>query len=105
LKDFQDSGLSLKPGELIADTEMSTRTKCEVRIFCIVALCIGYVVSTLEGYQGLGHGYFLLFRTYRIKNGFEGIYHSHELYFHWRNLGQTGQYFISPSGKYALYAR
>jgi hypothetical protein len=82
-----------------------SRKTTTIRIIGLLAfgLCGLYLAFTIEGYKPLGHGYFLLRRARWISNGFESIYHSKELYFRWKNLGQTGQGFISPSGKHAVY--
>jgi hypothetical protein len=58
---------------------------------------------TIEGFWNLGHGYFVVSRADIVTNGSESIYHSRELYFRSKNLGQTNQGFVSPSGKNAVY--
>jgi hypothetical protein len=82
-----------------------SRKTTTLRIIVLLAfgLYVLYLAFTVEAYKPLGHGYFLLSRAHWISNGFESIYHSEELYFRWKNLGQTDQGFVSPSGKYALY--
>ncbi len=72
--------------------------------FVIVATLAGlFFASHIERYRGLGHGFFLLSRWRRTSGGFESIYHYQELHHYWKNLGMTGESFVSPSGRFALY--
>lgn len=70
---------------------------------CLAGLLAEIFVLRIQRYQGLGHGFFLLSRWEPIKGGFESVYHYQELHHHLKNLGMTGQVFVSPSGRFALY--
>jgi hypothetical protein len=70
----------------------------------ILAISVSlFLAAQIERYQGLGHGFFLLARWRSINGGFESVYHYQDLRHYWKNLGMTGQCFVSPSGRFALY--
>jgi hypothetical protein len=59
-------------------------------------------LSRVERYKGPGHGFFLLSQWPPMSGGFESVYHYRELHHYWKNLGVTGECFVSPSGRFAV---
>jgi hypothetical protein len=87
------------------DKRLKIRKATWIGVFLVIsAAFVGlFFASHIEGYRGLGHGFFLLSRWRWTSGGFERIYHYQELHHYSKNLGMTVQCLVSPSGRFALY--